>query len=80
MTREDLENELKNAYDKGYDDKGVRNYDFHQHSYKLLDDFKSKTCEGCKHAEESDTGYDYYCTKHNEYENSYMSCDKWLQK
>jgi len=47
---------------------------------KIYDDFESRTCESCKYAEESDTGYEYYCTKHNEYENSYMSCNKWEQK
>lgn len=47
---------------------------------RAYDDFESRTCESCKYAEDSDDGYAYYCTKHNEYENGYMHCGKWEQK
>ena len=50
ITREELEEELKHAYDAGYNDKGVNDYDFHSHTYKALDNFKAKTCANCKHS------------------------------
>lgn len=44
MKQPELEKALRRAYELGYMDKGVNDYDFHQHEHPLLDN----GCNECK--------------------------------
>ena len=47
----------------------------------VIDDFESRTCENCKHGEETDDGgYDIYCKKLSDYMYDIQLCKKWESK